>query len=218
MSPRPLQLLMGVVIPVGDRRVLAIPEGSNATVETGVFCAKYNVTETKDCDRIQERVRQRLNPEGFSRRILINFNVDAPDSRKLALIVREGEQHEVRQFVADFLENYKMLHENALNVLTSEVLKRLPAPALQIPVALNAQRKVQIRFAENENITAVVSGFINFFELDQVSFSSLFLLKFTLNMIFVWAPLERSFADYSYGEIRNGSRDVLSLMPRSVCF
>lgn len=167
VSPRPPQLLMGIVVPLGDRRVLAIPEGSNATIETGVFCAKYNITETRDCDRIQERVKQRLIPETFSRRILLSFNVDAPDSRKLALTVREGEQHEVRQFVSDFLENYKMLHENALNVLTSEVLKRLPAPALQIPVSLNSQRKVQIRFAENENITAVVSGFINFFELDQ---------------------------------------------------
>jgi hypothetical protein len=39
---------------------------------------------------------------------------------------------------------------------------------LQIPVALNAQRGVQIRFARNDNITAVVEGFVDFYELTEV--------------------------------------------------
>jgi alkyl sulfatase BDS1-like metallo-beta-lactamase superfamily hydrolase len=82
--------------------------------------------------------------------------------------MREGEQHDVRQFVSDFLEHYKMLHDNALNVLTNEVMKRLSPAALQIPVALASQRKVGIRFAENENITSVIAGFVNFYDLDEV--------------------------------------------------
>lgn len=155
-------------MPTGHRRILAVPEGTNATVETGVFCAKYNVTSTEECNRIQGRVDERLNPKTFLRRILVSLTVDAPDSRKLQLIVREGEQHDIRQLVADFLEYYKMLHDNALNVLTNEVFKRLPPAALQIPVGLSGQRQVQIRFSENENITAVVEGFSIFFEIPEV--------------------------------------------------
>jgi hypothetical protein len=39
---------------------------------------------------------------------------------------------------------------------------------LQIPVALNAQRGVQIRFVSDDNITAVVEGFVDFYELTEV--------------------------------------------------
>lgn len=168
ISPKPPILVLGVVVPLGQRQILLIPETMNATVETGVFCAKYNVTPAEECDKIQRRVDSRLNPSTYFRRILVNFAVDAPDGRKLQLVIREGEQHDVKQFVSDFLEFYKMLHENSLNVLTSEVLKRLPSAALQIPVGLRSQRQVAIRFSENENITSVVEGFVHMYELDKV--------------------------------------------------
>jgi hypothetical protein len=51
-NPPALQLLLGVVVPSGDRRILGIPEGANATVATGVFCAKYNVTDTSQRDAV----------------------------------------------------------------------------------------------------------------------------------------------------------------------
>jgi hypothetical protein len=51
-NPAALQLLLGVVVPSGERRILGIPEGVNATVETGVFCAKYNVTDSLHCDSV----------------------------------------------------------------------------------------------------------------------------------------------------------------------
>jgi hypothetical protein len=44
--------LVGVVIPTGERKILGIPEGSNATVETGVFCAKNGI-ETAQCDGVR---------------------------------------------------------------------------------------------------------------------------------------------------------------------
>jgi hypothetical protein len=57
---------------------------------------------------------------------------------------------------------------------------RLPEVVLQIPVALNAQRGVQIRFARNDNITAVVEGFVDFYELTEVYiiWSSYYLLGY----------------------------------------
>ena len=183
VNPRALALIMGVVVPTGHRRILAIPEGTNATVETGVFCARYNISSSEECDRIQHRVTERLNPNTFLRRMLVSFNVDAPDGRKLQLVVREGEQHDARQFVADFLEYHKMLHDSALNVLHAEVLKRLSPPLLQIPVGLSGQRQVQVRFSENENITAVVEGFSNFFEIDEVRIFEVFALLLILRYI-----------------------------------
>lgn len=38
---------------------------------------------------------------------------------------------------------------------------------LQIPVGLSAQRKVVARFTLADNITAVVEGFANVFEVDE---------------------------------------------------
>jgi hypothetical protein len=37
VSPAPLLLMMGVVVATGDRKILAIPEGANVTVETGRY-------------------------------------------------------------------------------------------------------------------------------------------------------------------------------------
>lgn len=166
VHPPPLSLMLGVVTPLGERRVLGIPENANVTVEVGVFCAKYNVTRAQSCDDIQERVRARLHVP--SRRILLVLPIDAPDSRKLQLIIREGEQHDLYQFVSDFFEFYNMPRES-VGLVVTEVNKRLPAVALQIPVALQSRRQVAIRFSAADNITNVVEGFANFFEIDDMT-------------------------------------------------
>lgn len=173
-NPTPLQLLLGVVNPLGQRKILGIPQATtvepNLThiirMQTRIFCARYNVTTVDACAGIQTRAEERIYTEEnglFTRRILVHIPIDAPDSRKLQLVVREGEQHDLFQFVGDFLEFYDM-GNSALNQLVNEVHKRLPAPALQIPVSVPSQRKVVARFAENDNVTAVVEGFINVFE------------------------------------------------------
>ena len=40
---------------------------------------------------------------------------------------------------------------------------------MQIPVGLSSRRQVIARFSENENITATVAGFVNFFEAEEVT-------------------------------------------------
>ena len=166
VSPVPLLLMLGVVVPTGDRRILGIPEGTNATLETHVFCAQNSVSTTAECDALYERVKQRLEGLSFNRRILLVLPVEAPDARKLRLVIREGEQHDLPQFVSDFFEFYRM-PQQSVAVVINEVAKRLPAAALQIPVGLGSKRKVVARFAESENITAVAEGFANFFEIDD---------------------------------------------------
>lgn len=95
-NPIPLLLLMGVIVSTGDRKILAIPEGSNYTIETGVFCAKYdNSKDSIDsdwCKALMTRVKTRLEPN-FVRRILLVIPIDAPDSRKLKLVLHEGFIH-----------------------------------------------------------------------------------------------------------------------------
>lgn len=157
---------MGVVVPTGDRRILAIPEGANATVATHVFCAKNNITKSEECDLLHERVKQRLDDLHFVRRIILVLPIEAPDSRQLRLVIREGEQHDLHQFVADFFELYYM-SQQSVPMVVNEVLKRLPAAAIQIPVGLGSKRKVVARFAAEENVTAVTEGFVNFFEIDE---------------------------------------------------
>ena len=112
-----------------------------------------------------KRVQNRLEPS-FIRRILLVVPIDAPDSRKLKLVIREGEQHDIGQIVSDFFELYHMPMES-VSMMANEVLKRLPAIATQVPVGLNSRRQVVARFSMNENITAVVEGFANFYELDE---------------------------------------------------
>jgi hypothetical protein len=119
------------------------------------------------CRALMKRVQQRLETP-FVRRILLIVPLDAPDSRKLKVVIREGEQHDIPQFISDFFELYHMPMES-VGMMANEVLKRLPAVATQVPVGLNSRRQVTARFSLNENITAVVEGFANFYELDETA-------------------------------------------------
>lgn len=173
VSPPPLQLMLGVITPVGMREILAIPENENATVETGVFCAKHDndakdVTDTDWCRGLLDRVEKRLNVSLiFQRRILLVVPIDAPDSRKLKLIIRQGEQHDLIQFVSDFFQLYHMPTESIM-MMANEVHKRLPAPVVTVPVGLpGGQRQVIARFCTNDNITEVTEAFANFYDLDN---------------------------------------------------
>lgn len=168
VNPPPLLLLLGVVSLTGERHVLGIPEGKNASIETGVFCARSGIDQ-EECDNLQKRVESRLSGAdgAYTRRIIGTLNVDAPDGRKLMFVIRESEQHDLIQYTSDFLEYYKMHSMNAVNILANEMHKRLPEPALRIPVSLPHQRSVEIRFSRNDNITAVVAGFVDFYELDE---------------------------------------------------
>lgn len=166
VHPQPLALLMGVVVPSGERKILSVAENANSTFETHVFCAKNGVDEFDACERVLKRVEERLNPTSFTRRILLVVPVDAPDGRKIKLIVREGEQHDLIQHVGDFLELYHMSRDNTLG-LANEVHKRLPSVSLQIPVSTPMRRQVSIRFSDNENITNVIEAFSNFYDIDS---------------------------------------------------
>ena len=177
-NPHPYSLLLGVVNPLGSRNILAIPqsdETNNTSLETRIFCAKHNITTVEACDGVLERVEARLNHLTFSRKVLLVVPVDAPDSRKLQLILREGEQHDLMQTVSDFLEYYHMDTSSA-SMLANAVNQRLAAASLTIPVGIANSRKVVARFAESENVTAVIEGFVNVFEVgDDVKLQ---LLKF----------------------------------------
>ena len=98
--------------------------------------------------------------------ISLQINIDAPDGRKLRLIVREGEQHDIGQFVSDFFQYYNMPFDSA-NMVANEVLKRLPVAEVQVPVSMASQRQIVARFCRNDNITTVVAAFANFYEIDD---------------------------------------------------
>lgn len=169
VNPPLLSLFMGVVTPLGQRKILAIPEGANATVETNVFCAKYNITSREDCAALQERVETRLNTSHvYHRRVVLSVPIDALDGRKLYLIIREGEQHDVWQHVTDFFTLY-YLPLDTVPGMVQEVNRRLPGTVLAIPVSLQAagQRGVSLVLAANDNITNVVEGFIGHYGLDR---------------------------------------------------
>jgi len=165
VSPKPLLLMLGVVVPSGDRMVLGIPEGSNVTVEVGVFCAKYEITPRKACEAVEQKVQNRLNVT-FVRRILTAIPIDSPDTRKLQLVIREGEQHDLFQFVGDFLQFYKLPQGN-VEAVANEVHKRLPPIAMNIPINMGTQRTIQIRLSTNDNITNVVEAACNIFDFDE---------------------------------------------------
>ncbi len=173
----PLELLLGVVTPLGERRVLALPEGANVAVETGVFCARFNITRHSQCDAVEQRVRHLLGRElpsegeiapqlPYRRTLLLAVPVDAPDTRKLQLRVWEGEQHALQQLCTDFFEHYELDTTQAA-AMAQVVEQRLPPAVLRIPVQLSGRRQISVRVAAGDNITAVVEAFARVMELTE---------------------------------------------------
>jgi hypothetical protein len=130
---------------------------------TGVFCAKYDSSkhpvDSDWCRALMKRVTQRLETPTFVRRILLIVPIDAPDSRKLKLVIREGEQHDVVQFVSDFFELYHLSME-MVHGMAAEVLKRLPAVATSVPVGLSGKRQVTVALVFVLNRDLFVSGLL----------------------------------------------------------
>ncbi len=147
--------------------VLGIPDGTNVTMEVGIFCAKHNITSRKACRAVEDKVQHRLNVT-FNRKMLAVVPVDAPDGRKLQVVVHEGEQHDLWQFIGDFFQFYH-LPTASLEIMVQEVHKRLPPIAIQIPVNMGGQRGFQLRFAQNDNLTNVVEAAANIFDFDDAA-------------------------------------------------
>jgi hypothetical protein len=70
------------------------------------------------------------------------------------------------QFVSDFFQFYRMPPDSVLMV-ANEVLKRLPAVEVAVPISMPSQRQIVARFSKNDNITAVVDAFANFYQIDD---------------------------------------------------
>ena len=101
-----------------------------------MFCAKHSITDSDVCDSILARVTSRLyrgegqtekegeqRSDSAARRIILTVPINAPDSRSLKLIIREGEQHDLMQYVHDFFELYGM-DLGSVSGMVAEVNKR----------------------------------------------------------------------------------------------
>jgi len=83
-------------------------------------------------------------------------------------VVREGDQHDLMQFVYDFFQYYR-LPLASVEMVANEVHKRLPPVALQIPVSMQSQRTIQIRFSTADNITNVIEAAGNLYDFGEES-------------------------------------------------
>ena len=168
--PPPLLLQLGVILPSGERKVLGIPESSDPVVETSVFCIQNGIEDEEGCQAIQDRVEARLSATrntSYARDILGVMSVDAPDGRQLKMVVREGEQHDLLQFTSDFLEFYKMNTPRAIEAVANAMLKQLSPSAMDIPISLPSKRGVRMRLTQRDNVSAVVSAFMDFYEIHE---------------------------------------------------
>lgn len=173
-SPPPLLLQTGIILKSGERKVLGIPENSNSSIEVGIFCMQNKIDDEEDCEKIQSRVRSLLGNDRFDRKVRATVSVDAPDSRKLQLVVREGDQHDIIQFASDFLEYYKIHSHDSVQAVANVLNQRLGAIAHQIPVSLQSQREVKVRLAKGDNITSTLRAFANYYFLGEDVLPQLF--------------------------------------------
>jgi hypothetical protein len=171
-NPKPLLLHMGVALPSGLRKIVGIPEGSNVTLETAVFCSRYNISYGKHCLNLEHRIQNRLQGS-FYREVLTSVSIESVDGRNLKILVREGEQHDLLQHVTDFFQYYN-LPTTSVNEVATAISNNLPKVALIIPINMQSTRAIQCAIFIGANITNTIEGFANFYDIQSEAKTEIF--------------------------------------------
>ncbi|UPQ97351.1 Rubisco LSMT substrate-binding domain-containing protein [Chloropicon primus] len=162
IPPRePIVALLQTITQHGSLEPLGLARGENATDKVERFLLTQGVLEESEdkfktlAQELEEKLRSRS-----SARLLVEIPVVAPDGRKLTLHIREGEQHDMLEFMRVFAK-YAKLPSSSIQPLAQEALRRLPPAILQVPINLGGSRQLSLRVASGdvERLEEVISSF-----------------------------------------------------------
>mmetsp|Transcript_5601 Transcript_5601/g.20180 ORF Transcript_5601/g.20180 Transcript_5601/m.20180 type:complete len:168 (-) Transcript_5601:64-567(-) len=135
--------------------------GENATDKVERFLLMQGILDQSEDEfrDLQEELEGKLVSRSSSR-LLVELPVVAPDGRKLALQIRDGEQHDLVEYMRTFAK-YAKLPSSSVQPLAQEALRRLPAAVLQVPINLGGSRQLVLTVSrgDEERLDELISNF-----------------------------------------------------------
>lgn len=159
LRPRPrLLAAVPIIVPAGRKGVLAVREGDNVTELTQTFADLHEIPDgivPGLTDKVNETLVKRA-----ARRLLLSMPVSAPDGRTLQLEVREGEQHDLMRFVAEW-NLAERLPSDTVEQIANAAFARLGNVLVAMPVDVPGRVRLMLhaRSRDTEAVRVMVEAF-----------------------------------------------------------
>ena len=145
-----------IILSNGTRTVLRMRQEDDGTEEVMKFCAVYNMT-----DQVCDWMRTKLAPhveQHFKDSVLATTSLVAPDGRNLIIFLRQGDQHDLNQFVTDYVSVTK-LPMNVIPSITMMLERKLAPTVFEQKITGEARLGSKLRVKRGDNAKEVVMAF-----------------------------------------------------------
>ena len=145
-----------IILSNGTRTVLRMRQDDDGTEEVMKFCAVYNMT-----DQVCDWMRTKLAPhveQHFKDSVLATTSLVAPDGRNLIIFLRQGDQHDLNQFVTDYVSVTK-LPINVIPSITMMLERKLKPTVFEQRIEGEARLGSKLRVKRGDNAKEVVMAF-----------------------------------------------------------
>ena len=145
-----------VILANGSRVLLRLRQQDNGTQEVLKFCAVHNMT-----DRYCDWMRSELAPyveRHFQEGVIATAVLNAPDGRQLQAFLREGEQHDLEAWAADFATAARM-PSSVVPSLAMMLERKLQPVIFEQAISGEGRIGIKLKLRRGENSEKVVSAF-----------------------------------------------------------
>ena len=145
-----------VVLSNGTRTILRMRQQDDGTEEVMKFCAVHNMTD-RICDWMRSNLATHVE-QHFKDSILATASLQAPDGRELIIYLRQGDQHDLTQFVTDYVSVTK-LPINVIPSITMMLERKLQPTIFEQSISGEGRLGIQLKLKRGDNAKDVVMAF-----------------------------------------------------------
>jgi hypothetical protein len=145
-----------IILSNGTRAILRMRQEDDGTKEVMKFCAVHNMTD-RVCNWMRDRLSTHVESH-FKDSVLATASIQAPDGRDLIIYLRQGDQHDLKQFVTDYVHVSK-LPINVIPSITMMLERKLQPTVFEQSISGEGSLGVKLRLKRGDNAKEVVMAF-----------------------------------------------------------
>jgi hypothetical protein len=145
-----------IILSNGTRAILRMRQQDDGTEEVLKFCAVHNMTD-RVCNWMRDRLSTHVEAH-FKDQVLATASLQAPDGRDLIIYLRQGDQHDLNQFVTDYVAVSK-LPRNVIPSITMMLERKLQPNVFEQSINGEGRIGITLRLKRGDNAKEVVMAF-----------------------------------------------------------
>ena len=145
-----------IILANGSRVLLRLRQQDNGTEEVLKFCAVHNMTD-RYCDWMRGALAPHVETH-FQESVVATATLNAPDGRQLQAFLRQGEQHDLEAWAADFAEASRM-PTTVVPSLAMMLERKLPPVVFEQSISGEGRVGIKLRLRRGDATAKVLQAF-----------------------------------------------------------